>query len=287
MGSSYGADRGALVGPVGVGRGRSERHSRRAEAVGQPVEVGGELAPVQNSANATPPAFRQVLSWSVACRRWWLMKFEWRASEGADANPYLWQEKYGCGAKATCDDGPGRIIVRGIDDEFDEFVGGVAGVVAAGGVGKASRRVALTVVDASVVIAVLDPNDVHHATASAAIRDARRQRGSSVIVPASAYVRVLVHPARSGRRALALVRRFRSEQLTVEPLSAEMAEAAARLRARHKGLRLPDALVIATARRPPLPEYRGGFPAHVLATRPSHDQCGMRRPSGTSAAESW
>jgi len=29
-------------------------------------------------------------------------------------------------------DGPGRIIVRGIDDEFDEFVGGVAGVVAAG-----------------------------------------------------------------------------------------------------------------------------------------------------------
>jgi len=70
MGASYGADRGALVGPVGVGRGRSERHSRRAEAVEQPVEVRGELAPVQNSANATPPAFRQVMSWSVACRRW-------------------------------------------------------------------------------------------------------------------------------------------------------------------------------------------------------------------------
>jgi len=153
----------------------------------------------------------------------------------------------GCGAKATCDDGPGRIIVRGIDDEFDEFVGGVADVVAAGGVGKASRRVALTVVDASVVIAVLDPNDVHHATASAAIRDARRQRGSSVLSPASAYARVLVHPARSGRSALALVRRFCSEQLTVEPLSAEMAEAAARLRARHKGLRLPDALVMPLA----------------------------------------
>lgn len=147
-------------------------------------------------------------------------------------------------------DGPGRIIVRGIDDEFDEFVGGVADVVAAGGVGKASRRVALCVVDASVVIAVLDPNDVHHATASAAIWDARRQRGSSVIVPASAYARVLVHPARSGRRALAVVRWFCSEQLTVEPLSAEMAEAAARLRARHKGLRLPDALVIATGRGP-------------------------------------
>jgi len=42
------------------------------------------------------------------------------------------KESMGCGAKATCDDGPGRIIVPGIDDEFDEFVGGVAGVVAAG-----------------------------------------------------------------------------------------------------------------------------------------------------------
>jgi predicted nucleic acid-binding protein len=105
----------------------------------------------------------------------------------------------------------------------------------------------LTVVDASVVIAVLDSKDAHHASATEALRAARMQRESIVVLPASAYAEVLVHPARAGGQAIAIVREFCTEQLAIEPLSSEIAEAAAQLRARYEGLRLPDALVVATA----------------------------------------
>jgi predicted nucleic acid-binding protein len=105
----------------------------------------------------------------------------------------------------------------------------------------------VTVLDAGVVIAVLDPADAHHAAAAVSFRDARTQPDAKVLLPASAYAEVLVHPARAGAAAFDLARRFCSEQLRLEPLSGEIAEAAARLRAVHTALRLPDALVIATA----------------------------------------
>lgn len=106
---------------------------------------------------------------------------------------------------------------------------------------------ALIAVDASVVIAVLDPADAHHEPASEALRDIRRQRRSVVLLPATSYAEVPVHPTKVGPGAVAIVRRFCAQQLHLEPLSPEIAEAAARWRASHDSLRLPDALVIATA----------------------------------------
>jgi PIN domain nuclease of toxin-antitoxin system len=105
--------------------------------------------------------------------------------------------------------------------------------------------VAVVVLDASVVIAVLDADDAHHAAAAAALADIRLD---DLALPASAYAEILVDPWRRGSTAVALVRRFVAELgIRVEPLTAEIAERAARLRAQHRVLRLPDALVLATA----------------------------------------
>jgi predicted nucleic acid-binding protein len=119
--------------------------------------------------------------------------------------------------------------------------------MAGGGIGTSPGRVALTVVDASIVIAVLDSADAHHQAASGRLRDLRRERGSVLSLPASAYAEALVHPMRAGPACVAIVRKFCAQQLQVQALSAEIAEAAAGLRASHDALRLPDALVIATA----------------------------------------
>lgn len=105
----------------------------------------------------------------------------------------------------------------------------------------------LTIVDAGVVIGFLDANDAHHGAAHSALRDAQA-RQDHLVLPASAFAEVLVGPARSGAAALATVRDLVERvPIAVEPLDAEIAVAAAVLRARHRALKLPDALVIATA----------------------------------------
>ncbi len=106
---------------------------------------------------------------------------------------------------------------------------------------------ALTVVDASIVIAVLESTDTHHATAAEALRVARSANGARLVLPATAYAEVLVYPERAGAEVAATVRAFCSQEFVIEPISTSIAETAARLRARHSSLRLPDALVIATA----------------------------------------
>jgi len=104
--------------------------------------------------------------------------------------------------------------------------------------------VALTVLDASVVIAFLDSSDRHHHDAVAAM-DARRR--SELVLPASVYAEVLVGPHRLGPAAVAKAEQAVAELgMRVEPLMAAMARRAAALRARHPALRLPDALVLAT-----------------------------------------
>ena len=104
---------------------------------------------------------------------------------------------------------------------------------------------ALVALDASVVIALLDAGDAHHAAAVAAVGQARRD---TLVLPASAYAEVLVDPSRRGRDAVAVVRGFVKDLgIHVEPLTPDVAERAARLRAHHAFLRLPDALVLATA----------------------------------------
>ena len=104
---------------------------------------------------------------------------------------------------------------------------------------------AIVVLDASVVIALLDASDAHNAAAVAAIGQARRE---TLVLPASAYAEILVDPLRRGPDAVAVVKRFVSDLgIHIEPLTPGVAEGAARLRARHGALRLPDALVLATA----------------------------------------
>ena len=102
---------------------------------------------------------------------------------------------------------------------------------------------ALIVLDASVIVAVLDPADARHAAAITALR---RYAGEDLRVPASAYAECLTGPASAGRLADAK-RAIRSLVVEVVPLTEYVAEEAAGVRARHPGLRLADALVVATA----------------------------------------
>jgi predicted nucleic acid-binding protein len=97
------------------------------------------------------------------------------------------------------------------------------------------------VVDASVVVAVLDPHDAHHETARRALDE---HAGSSLVLPASAYAETLIRPAQRGvaDRTIEAIGRL---GLAIAPIDASVAEAAAALRARHASLRLPDALVLA------------------------------------------
>lgn len=106
----------------------------------------------------------------------------------------------------------------------------------------------MTVLDAGVVIAILDSSDVHHAAAAAAVTRAR-ERGDTLVLPSSAYAECLVSPYRHGPEAVAVVDSFVDAlPARVEPASRAIASTAAELRARHAGaLRLPDALVVATA----------------------------------------
>ncbi|HYO42485.1 MAG TPA: PIN domain-containing protein, partial [Candidatus Limnocylindrales bacterium] len=65
----------------------------------------------------------------------------------------------------------------------------------------------LTVLDAGVVIAVLDAGDVHHVAAAKAMTEAR-DRGDELVIPVSAYAECLVSPSRVGQAAIATVDRF-------------------------------------------------------------------------------
>lgn len=104
---------------------------------------------------------------------------------------------------------------------------------------------ALVIVDASVLIGFLDSTDRHHRRAVAALT---ASRNASLFVPASAYAEILVGPARRGEETMASVdEAMAALAIHVEPVTREIARRAAALRAGHASLRLPDALVLATA----------------------------------------
>ena len=107
---------------------------------------------------------------------------------------------------------------------------------------------ALTVLDAGVVIALLDATDVHHSESRAALREALDQ-GDDLVLPASAYAECMVGPLRRGPEAAATVDAFvEALPARVEPVTRSIARAAAGIRALHgRAVRLPDALVLATA----------------------------------------
>lgn len=101
------------------------------------------------------------------------------------------------------------------------------------------------ILDASVAIGLLDTADAHHGRAVDDVEAADRE-GRELQLPASAYSEALVAFARSGRLgdardALAAM------GISVVHLTEAIAERAAELRARHDTLRLPDAIVLATA----------------------------------------
>jgi predicted nucleic acid-binding protein len=102
---------------------------------------------------------------------------------------------------------------------------------------------ALSVVDASVVIALRDRDDAHHEGAMRAVGDARQ--AGQVVLPASALAESLVHPLAAGVDVTEALDKLLAV-FRVEPLSAEIAVAAAGLRAGSPPVRLPDALVLAT-----------------------------------------
>jgi predicted nucleic acid-binding protein len=107
--------------------------------------------------------------------------------------------------------------------------------------------VGLIHLDAGVVIGLLDADDTHHETASAALARVLRG-GDQLAMAASAFAECLVGPHRRGLRAVAVVDDLVARlPIEIVDLEAGIARTAAALRARHARLRLPDALVIATA----------------------------------------
>lgn len=102
------------------------------------------------------------------------------------------------------------------------------------------------ILDASVLIGLLDSEDAHHSRAIEDVETAD-QTARALLTPASAYSEALVAFASANRVADARDA-IANMGITVVPLTNTIAERAAELRARHDGLRLPDAIVLATAR---------------------------------------
>jgi len=98
--------------------------------------------------------------------------------------------------------------------------------------------------DASVAIGFLDPADADHERAVAALRECD---GAPLSMAASAYGETLVKPLANGHgeQVEAFVDGLRVE---IVPIDRQVAREAAALRVEHRGLRLPDASVLAAAR---------------------------------------
>jgi predicted nucleic acid-binding protein len=101
------------------------------------------------------------------------------------------------------------------------------------------------VLDADVVIGFLERTDAHHADAVTRLRP-WLEREHCRLMAASAYAEALVRPIRRG------VDRSVEEFVDVGgveivPMDRALARRSAQLRARHRTLRLPDAMTLATA----------------------------------------
>ena len=105
----------------------------------------------------------------------------------------------------------------------------------------------LTHLDAGVIIAFLDADDVHHDAARSAIAGAL-ENAERLSIAASALAECLVGSARRSPRAVEVVMSLLERlPVSVVDLDAGIAVRAAALRSRHRSLKLPDALVLATA----------------------------------------
>lgn len=101
--------------------------------------------------------------------------------------------------------------------------------------------------DAGVIIGFLNRNDMRHEASRAVISEAMNL-GDRLEAAASVYAECHVGPMRSGSEAIRLVEKFFEQfPVSVVAMGQAIAFEAARLRAVNSSLRLPDALVIATA----------------------------------------
>jgi len=101
----------------------------------------------------------------------------------------------------------------------------------------------LIVLDASAAIAALSADDAHHDAAMNALAGAS---DDDLVLAATTRAEILVGPARVGGKMLMAARDFADGCETV-PVSAAIADDAATLKARHRGLSLPDAIVLVVA----------------------------------------
>ena len=101
------------------------------------------------------------------------------------------------------------------------------------------------VLDSGVIIGLFSSADPHHEWATARIEEGLIQR-DSLIISTVTVAEVLVRPARTGdaEKVLADLHSLRAD---VAEVSQAVALRAARLRASHASLRLPDAFILATA----------------------------------------
>jgi predicted nucleic acid-binding protein len=101
----------------------------------------------------------------------------------------------------------------------------------------------LIVLDASFAIAALAVGDAHHDAAVNALTGAR---DDELVLAATTRAEILVGPARVAGSVLTAARDFADGCETV-PVSAAIADDAAALKARHRGLSLPDAIALVVA----------------------------------------
>jgi predicted nucleic acid-binding protein len=107
--------------------------------------------------------------------------------------------------------------------------------------------VALVVLDASVLIAFLDPDDALH---DAAVEALSEHQHDELLIPLTVYAEILVAPYRRGAEAVTEVEAFLADfAIRIEAMTPAIAQAAAQLRSASRSLRVPDALVLATGRR--------------------------------------
>lgn len=101
--------------------------------------------------------------------------------------------------------------------------------------------------DAGAVIALLDGTDFHHVAATKSFSRAV-DNGDRFAMSSCAFAECLVGPSRRGEASVQIVLDlFDRMPIAVVDLGEDIAILAAGLRAHHKKLRLPDAMVIATA----------------------------------------
>jgi len=100
-------------------------------------------------------------------------------------------------------------------------------------------------VDSGVIIALFDSSDAHHAWSVDQIQQIVTAR-HGIVISALTVAEVLVRPAQAG-----VAEAVRADLMSLRPrivdVDVDLAARAAELRASWRGLRLPDAIIVATA----------------------------------------